>query len=746
MVKSLIGNNINYSEVKSIHPEDENYETPLYESEIFNIKVIIALGKAKYDLIQKEIIYFPLYLIQNDKIVQRIGLYEFNSKELEDNLDEKGQPNLLSNDFKVKPLLFTIITTTLLEKYKSEDLDISEDIIWEKTLTILNKNKDKLNEKIDAALIRRMVQNQLDIDLKTKKKWFDDKIKIWIDDNIKYSKKDTKSIQNDEKDSESDEKDSESDEEDSESDEEDSESDEKDSESDEKDSESDEEDSESEQPDPGEEKKLLPEQTKIMAEQEKKNYIEKEKDEWIVKFLKNRNYDILNNAGGGDCFFLAINQGLNMVGKNISVQEQRKMLSQETTQSTFDTNKEIYTDLKTQIDILKGELNKYKKEHEELKKRLKETKERDVQKNIIAKLKGISIKHKNTKEELITSNQMIEEWKYMKGITTLEAYRAILQTNNFWADASTISTMERLLNVKFIIFSKDNYLANDFNNVLQCGNLNDTILESKGSFNPSHYIILNYKDGNHYELIKYKEKGALKFNEISYDIKLLIANKCLEGDTGPFKLIHEFNDFKESLNNRSSTMSGGEEINSEYYDRDNVLTIYKNAPNNIFPGRYNGEKVKKSDYMEFISLNDNWRKKLSNDYKVIFSLDGKNWLSVDHYLYGARYKHNNPEFYKLFSLDSGSSISKNIDLAKEASEKKKTDLRDKNIIVDNDYFNGRDKKELTKALTSKFTQNKDLLDVLLKTNNAKLQTFIPGSSPIVLTELMKLRKELSLNK
>ena len=726
MVKSLIEKNINYSEIKILHPEDENYKTTLYESEIFNIKVIIALGKAKYDLLDKQIIYFPMYLIQNDKIALRIGLYEIISDKLDENLDEIGAPDILSDEF--KPLLFTFINSNLFKKYKSVDDDNTEDIIWAETLIILNDNKDKLNDDASIKIIRRMVEGKLDIDLKTKKKWLNDKIKNWIDENIKEPEKDT------------DEESESSGDEDSESGDEGSESGEEGSESGDEDSESGVEGSEA-----GEEDNVLPEQTKSMAKNERTNYIENKDDPWIVKFLENNNYDILTNDGGGDCFFLAINQGLKMVGKNISVQKQREMLSQETTQATFDTNKEVYTDLKTQIDILKGDLNKYKKEHDELKNRLKETKERDVQKNIIIQSKEVIKNHKQTKEQLTTSKQMIQEWEYMKGITTLEAYRAIVQTNNFWADASTISTMERLLNVKFIIFSNDNYLAKDFNNVLQCGNLNDTILESKGIFNPSHYIILNYKNGNHYELITYKEQGALKFNEISYDIKLLIVNKCLEGDTGPFKIIPEFNSLKKSLNVDTSIMSGGEEINPEYYDRHNVLTIYNKSPSNVLPGRYTGEKINKSNCVNFLNLNDDWRKKLSNEHSALFNLDGKNWNSVDHYLYGARYKNNNPDFYEMFSLDSGSPISKNHGLAKESSEKKITDLRDRNIIVDSDYFNGRDKKELMNALNSKFTQNKDLLDVLLKTNQAKLQIYVPRSSPIVFHELMKLRHDLSTN-
>ena len=90
-------------------------------------------------------------------------------------------------------------------------------------------------------------------------------------------------------------------------------------------------------------------------------------------------------------------------------------------------------------------------------------------------------------------------------------------------------------------------------------------------------------------------------------------------------------------------------------------------------------------------------------------------------------------------------MSTNIDLAKESSEKLITDLRDKNIIVDSDYFNGRNKKELMNALRSKFTQNKELLDILLKTKKAKLQQFIPRSQPIVLYELMELRHDLTDN-
>ena len=297
-------------------------------------------------------------------------------------------------------------------------------------------------------------------------------------------------------------------------------------------------------------------------------------------------------------------------------------------------------------------------------------------------------------------------------------------------------------NVSIWIFSKDQYLNKDFDNILQCGQLNDTVLENRGYFNPSYYILLNYKNGNHYELITYKNKGALKFIEIPYDVKILIVNKCLEGITGPFKLIPDFNSLKEKLNLSNIQMTGGEEINPNYYNPEIVFMIHDDSSNIHLPGKYNGEKLDKTNNLKFLNLDNDWRKKLSNGYNSKFKLDEKNWNSVDHYLYGSRYKYNNPDFYNLFSLDSDSSISKNINLAKNISKEKE---KNNSVVVDNDYFNGRNKKELEKALKCKFTQNKDLLDILLKTKPAKLQKYVKRSPPIPLNELMKLRYDLSVN-
>ena len=77
------------------------------------------------------------------------------------------------------------------------------------------------------------------------------------------------------------------------------------------------------------------------------------------------------------------------------------------------------------------------------------------------------------------------------------------------------------MNLKFILFSKQSFEMGDEDNVLNCGQLNDTILQDAGVFNPTHYIMLAYS-GNHYELIKYNKKGAFTYDELPEKVVKLI--------------------------------------------------------------------------------------------------------------------------------------------------------------------------------------------------------------------------------
>ena len=111
-------------------------------------------------------------------------------------------------------------------------------------------------------------------------------------------------------------------------------------------------------------------------------------------------------------------------------------------------------------------------------------------------------------------------------------------------------------------------------------------------------------------------------------------------------------------------------------------------------------------------------------------------------------------FYKEFSLDSNSEFSKNLVKARAAGSNsgklKDKLLRNESIKIDPDFYeikvDPRYELERKIALEAKFTQNLDLLQLLMNTKNAKLVNFRRGKEPMVDELLMKLRKELGSNK
>ena len=133
----------------------------------------------------------------------------------------------------------------------------------------------------------------------------------------------------------------------------------------------------------------------------------------------------------------------------------------------------------------------------------------------------------------------MNEFKFMKKVNSIEDLKKVIKTCDFWADTWAISTLERVLNIKLVIFSSEAWKAGDVNNVLQCGQLNDKILEELGVFEPQYYMLLDYT-GTHYKLITYKYHRLFNFNQIPYSIKLDIAKNCLQGSSGPYKIIPQF--------------------------------------------------------------------------------------------------------------------------------------------------------------------------------------------------------------
>jgi predicted NAD-dependent protein-ADP-ribosyltransferase YbiA (DUF1768 family) len=169
-----------------------------------------------------------------------------------------------------------------------------------------------------------------------------------------------------------------------------------------------------------------------------------------------------------------------------------------------------------------------------------------------------------------------------------------------------------------------------------------------------------------------------------------------------------------------------------------------------YPGKGSGEELPGGDlslYDDLSKIKD-WRKKLSNFWISPFELDGKRWSSVEHYYQGSKFKETNPEFYRLFSLDSGSELSLDPAMAKSAGGKTGKvggkQFRPKSVVIDANFFTtNRSIVEMNAAQNQKFTTIPEMRDILLKTRDAKLMHTVGRSSEkVYFANLVDLREKL----
>jgi predicted NAD-dependent protein-ADP-ribosyltransferase YbiA (DUF1768 family) len=288
------------------------------------------------------------------------------------------------------------------------------------------------------------------------------------------------------------------------------------------------------------------------------------------------------------------------------------------------------------------------------------------------------------------------------------------------------------------------YKENDHLNVLNCGYLIPEIYNNIDGFQPEYYLMLE-KVGKHYKIIGYKSKLLFTYKELPYDVKEIILHKCNEKAGKAFEYILSFQTSETPLNTEKSSFT----LEQPVFDKEIVFSFYDNSTSKAYPGKGPNEKIPEELMMEFIPLSkkNQWRKKLSNTWNQTFQLDGKNWASVEHFIQASKYKNNHRDFYDLFSLDSGSELSKDYKKAMAASRPsgkyKGEQLREETISMDPQWDSKKEQKMMYQAQMAKFSQHDELKRILLDTKNAMLVHQHKGKTPEVYNTLMLVREKLS---
>ena len=695
MVKSKINpDKVLYNEIKSIDDGDIGYASSVYEIELYNNNIEIVLGREKYTYQEYGIIYYTIYLLLGSSPAARIGVFEIESNKLISILDEDNDIDLSKGNI----LLFDNEDYILqkIKEYKESHEDLEE---VDEEVEHIEKNDEDDDGDEDIT------PNKLDDDSD------DDATRMKIPENkkSKENEKTKEELKNGVFEVD-----------------------------------------ESIKP-----PKMLSEETEEDSDKIKHEYVENTRNVWIQQFMKNEQYNVVDVPGDGDCFFHTLVEAYAQIGHKTTTDKLRALLSDEATDETYQQYRTLYMNFMGEFQAKEKEMKDAKKIIAELKKRSEKTTDKDESKSLLNEAKIMVEKYNNYKIQKEDTKEMMSEFDFMDGVDGFEKFKGAIKKTDFWADTWAISTLEKKLNMKCIILSEEAYKNGDLDSVLQCGQLNDDITKTD-HYSPEYYIIVSHQ-GNHYQLITYKEKRILKYPEIPYDIKSLIINKCMEKNAGPYYLIKEFRNLKTKLGLSPDEGAPVDDENEDIqmYDPETIFMFY-NKSANAKAGKGSGEKINKHRLTDFNALNkdkvcEDWRKKLNDDWIAPFTIDGKRWASVEHYYLGSQYKKGYPDIYATFSLDSETDISKDVALAKQAA-KKSNKLKSKqkvpdHVKIDADFFevgvSPRYIEERKRGLVAKFSQNMDLKKILMETKNAKLVQFHRGDTPKIDDLLMKVRVAIS---
>jgi hypothetical protein len=411
MVRSRLDSSINYPELKSLDPldtEEHKYKAPLYEASVLGINTIISTGQANNTFISKGIVYFPIYLIKNDKVISQIGVYEMMQESIPSLLDDEDEINL---EKAPPPLIYSFVTKSLIQKavYIPKNPDTkpklapaSKDKAPAKLLPQPKKSASAIAMAATAAAAASVVgaeNEDTDSD--------DEFMRAAISASLADQRVLDIPIKGD--------------------------------------------------------VARLPVQTVEQFESDKRRYKRTKDEPWIQAYYENNYFNIVRNPGGGDCFLYAICQAVKSIDSDtdISVIKLRRMLSAAITEKEYTIYRELYDQLMQEITSLNSKYQQNMTQNDDLKERLAGAKSitekrqiKELSTTLLNECEEIKLQVRDVRENL-------ELVRFMKGVKSLSEMRNVILTSDYWVDEWGISALEFLLNFKFIILSHRDYIGNN---------------------------------------------------------------------------------------------------------------------------------------------------------------------------------------------------------------------------------------------------------------------------------------------
>ena len=684
MVSSRLIKTITYPEKFSINDEDRGLQVTSFEIELESINqqdVYVALGKEKFNHFEEGIIYFPLYLLKDDKIISQIGLFEINKQKYEKGVyDEDNDVDMSKLGL---PLLFSNSKEIIeINKYKKNTIEPKINkllLIKNPEINVKQTIIDISDSEEDEQLQPEKISN-----LKIPKNVLS-KTKITIDkilENDIFNKHDIDSI------------------------------------------------------------KILPDENELTpivhikstSNQWIQNFMEN--DSYRIEKIPGDGdcfFNVVKNAFEQIGNYTTVLKLRAIVAQNTDediFNENRKLYDD------YDILLSNYTNELQQINSTMTQKKcDFKDKSLPHNKKMKLLEECNILKDNFNEIKANKKETKAILQEQFGS--------YFGNIKTLDEYKAFILTNNFWAESSSILIIEKKLNIKIIVLSEFNNSNNE--DVLECGeklelkefNPDYYIITN---YTGNHYETISYKGrkilefseipyhlktmiikrcmsrtAGAYSIIKdfkqFKtELGILEenisfgnINKELFDSSSVLTFYSKSADRKPGKGIGdtikkinqiEFNDLSRIANWRRI-------IDDSSIDTDNPFTIDNKKYASVMHF-YQGSKYK-------IGF---------PDFSDLFSIDSNSNISKD-------------VSYCIAAASKSGKIKIKGNLIQ---------LRPNDYAIDSDFYtNNRNVNERERAINAKFKQNENFRNTLLKTNQAQLNHYIGNKAPELAISLMKAR-------